>query len=115
MRGRDASNLPADQRDILRLWRGGHTAAEIAAILDDGRSRGAICGLISRLRKNGVWVGRQDAPRAGADRLPADAPPVVEKPLAPPHRCRAPGCAGTKQPGREHCAECLRSHTRRAA
>lgn len=115
MRGRDASSLPEDQRNILRLWRGGHTAAEIAAILDDGRSRAAICGVIARLRKSGVWVGRQGAPRAADTRPPAGPPAAVEKPLAPPHRCRAPGCAGTKQPGRNHCAECLRAHTSRAA
>ena len=97
-----------DERlDCVRLmWGQGHAASAIARAL--GSTRGAVMGIIHR---NYMRRG----PPEELTPEPEPEPEPQPEPLPPVLHIRAGGCecGGTRQPGRDECAECTRARIER--
>ena len=115
-------------RKVLKTW----TAREdrvVAEACAAGRSMASVAHELGRSRNSCIahaWRRgyRHAQPFNRNDPLPEPPPepPAAEfEPErdedagAPVSQCRAPGCGGCRQPGRDFCAGCITENMRRAA
>ncbi len=123
-----AHDLGAGVRKILKAWtvREDRVVAEACAA---GRSMASVARELGRSRNSCIahaWrrgyrhaqpFNRRDPMPPPPPEPPAPVEPepeTVDKAALPRWQCRASGCRGTRQPGRDHCAECI-TEKRRAA
>ena len=91
----------SEKRRLIEEYTAGVPVVRIALAL--GRTRNSVIGYATRL---GLVHGEGDAPEPDREAPPPPAR-LVEDVNRPRWRCHSAGCRRTRQPGRDHCAECI--------